>query len=196
MENNNSSKLIIGLIALVVVVGGIFLAVNMNDDSTNNETSSSQTEQTQTTQTEQVKTKDIVGLASETQSLSTLVSAVKAADLVTTLQGAGPFTVLAPSNDAFAALPAGTLDTLLMPENKEQLKSILTYHVIAGKVMAADLKDGQEVSTVQGGKLTVKIADGKVYFVDAKGGQSMVSAADVMASNGVVHIINTVLMPN
>lgn len=139
--------------------------------------------------------KDIVAVAGETPSLSTLVTAVKAASLVETLQGEGPFTVLAPTNDAFATLSADTLDTLLKPENVEHLKTILTYHVVSGKVMAADLKDGQVVNTVQGGTLNVKLMDGKVYFVDAKGTQAMVTSANVMAKNGVVHVIDHVLLP-
>jgi len=138
----------------------------------------------------------IVAVAVATPTLSTLVAAVTAASLVDTLQGAGPFTVFAPTNDAFAALPAGTLDALLKPENVDQLASILTYHVVSGKVMAADLSDGQEVTTVQGGKLVVKLEDGKVHLHDASGNQVVVEAADVNASNGVVHVISGVLLPS
>jgi len=141
-------------------------------------------------------TGNIVEVASATPTLSTLVAAVKAASLVETLQGEGPFTVFAPTNDAFSALPEGTLDTLLKPENVDQLKAILTYHVVAGKVMAADLSNDQEVTTVQGGKLTVKIADGAVHLVDAKGSQVMVEKADVNADNGVVHVVGGVLLPS
>jgi uncharacterized surface protein with fasciclin (FAS1) repeats len=138
----------------------------------------------------------IVEVASATPSLSTLVTAVVAASLVDTLQSAGPFTVFAPTNDAFAALPAGTLDTVLKPENVDQLTSILTYHVVAGKVMAADLTDGQEITTVQGGKLVVEITDGKVYIIDANDNQVTVEIADVNADNGVVHVVSGVLLPN
>jgi uncharacterized surface protein with fasciclin (FAS1) repeats len=138
----------------------------------------------------------IVEVASATPNLSTLVTAVVAASLVETLQSAGPFTVFAPTNDAFAALPSGTLDTLLKPENVDQLASILTYHVVAGKVMAADLSDGQEITTVQGGKLEVKIMDGKVYLIDADNNQVTVEIADVNADNGVVHVVSGVLLPN
>jgi uncharacterized surface protein with fasciclin (FAS1) repeats len=138
----------------------------------------------------------IVEVASATPSLSTLVTAVVAASLVETLQSAGPFTVFAPTNDAFAALPAGTLDTLLKPENVDQLASILTYHVVAGKVMAADLSDGQEITTVQGGELEVKIMDGKVHLIDADNNQVTVEIADVNADNGVVHVISGVLLPS
>lgn len=121
---------------------------------------------------------------------------MQAADLVGTLQGEGPFTVFAPTNDAFAALPEGTLDSLLLTENKDQLAGVLTYHVVAGNVVSSDLSDGQVVTTVQGQKLTVSIMDGKVYITDAKGGKAMVTQADVDASNGVVHVIDSVLLPS
>lgn len=194
MNDKKASGIVVGLIALVVAAAVGVWALNSGDD-TKTETSKTSTTQTEESKSTMKEEKDIVGLASDTASLSTLVTAVKAAGLVETLQGTGPFTVLAPPNDAFAALPAGTLDTLLKPENVEQLKGILTYHVIAGKVMAADLKDGQVVTTVQGGTLTVKLMDGKAYFVDAKGTQAMVASADVMAKNGVVHVIDHVLLP-
>lgn len=121
---------------------------------------------------------------------------MQAADLVGTLQGEGPFTVFAPTNDAFAALPEGTLGSLLLPENKNQLAGVLTYHVVDGNVVSSDLSDGQVVTTVQGEKLTVSIMDGKVYITDAKGGKVMVTQADVDASNGVVHVIDSVLLPS
>jgi uncharacterized surface protein with fasciclin (FAS1) repeats len=191
MEGNNKTVIAtVGVLAIVAIIGGFVFFGNSDKKDTKTATSES-TSQT----TEPVRTANIVVLASETPSLSTLVTAVKAADLVTTLEGAGPFTVFAPTNDAFAALPAGTLDTLLKPENKPQLASILTYHVVAGKVLASDLKDGQVITTVQGGTLTVRIADGKVYLKDAKGGEVTVEKADVNADNGVVHVISGVLLP-
>ena len=131
--------------------------------------------------------KDIVAIASE--SAKTLAAAVKAAGLVQTLQGAGPFTVFAPTDTAFEAIQKD-VDTLLKPENKEKLASILTYHVVSGETMAADLKDGQELTTVQGGKLKVAIKGDKVMI-----GEAQVTMADVAASNGVVHVIDKVLMP-
>lgn len=134
--------------------------------------------------------KNIVGVAQGTKPLSTLVQAVTAADLATTLQGKGPYTVFAPTDQAFQGLPKGTLDTLLKPANKDQLTSVLTYHVVPGKVTAAQLKDGQELTTVNGEKLTVSI-DGKTVKV----GDATVTKADVPASNGVVHVIDTVLQP-
>ena len=131
--------------------------------------------------------KDIVAIASE--SAKTLAAAVTAAGLVQTLQGAGPFTVFAPTDSAFATIQKD-VDTLLKPENKEKLAGILTYHVVSGKTMAADLTDGQELTTVQGGKLKVTIKGDKVMI-----GEAHVTMADVAASNGVVHVIDKVLMP-
>lgn len=132
---------------------------------------------------------NIVETAVATDDLSTLVAAVTAADLVGTLSGAGPFTVFAPTNAAFEALPAGTLDNLLLPENKDQLVNILTYHVVPGAVVSSALTDGMEVTTVQGGTLTIALGD-QVLINDAT-----VVQADVEASNGVVHIIDKVLLP-
>jgi len=134
--------------------------------------------------------KDVVDVAIGSADHTTLVAAVTAAGLVETLKGAGPFTIFAPTNAAFAALPAGTVDGLLKPESKDALTKILTYHVVAGAVKAADLKDGQKVKTLQGEELTVSIKDGKVKINGAN-----VTAADLTGSNGVVHVIDAVLMP-
>ncbi len=134
--------------------------------------------------------KDIVDIAIGSPDHTTLVAAVTAAGLVETLKGAGPFTVFAPTNAAFAALPAGTVEGLLKPESKDALTKILTYHVVAGAVKAADLKDGQKVKTLQGEELTVSIKDGKVMINGAT-----VTAADLEGTNGVVHVIDAVLMP-
>ena len=134
--------------------------------------------------------KDIVDIASASADHSTLVAAVQAAGLVETLKGAGPFTVFAPTNAAFNALPAGTVDGLLKPEKKADLTAILTYHVVPGALKAADLKDGQKLKTVQGAELTVSIKDGKVMIDGAN-----VTAADLTASNGVIHVIDAVVTP-
>ncbi|MCY7420151.1 MAG: fasciclin domain-containing protein [Chitinophagaceae bacterium] len=146
--------------------------------------------------------KDIVDVAAGSKAHTTLVAAVKAADLVTTLKSEGPFTVFAPTNNAFAKLPAGTLDNLLKPENKSKLAGILTYHVVAGNlnakaVMAAIKKGGGKASltTVAGGMLTAKVVKGKVVLTDEKGGKATVTATDLKATNGVIHVINSVLMP-
>jgi uncharacterized surface protein with fasciclin (FAS1) repeats len=139
--------------------------------------------------------KNIVQNAVNSKDHTTLVAAVKAAGLVDTLQSKGPFTVFAPTNAAFGKLPAGTVDTLVKPENKATLTKILTYHVVSGKLEAASLTDGKKLKTVEGEELTVKLKDGKVWIVDAKGGTSMVTIANVNQSNGVIHVVDTVLMP-
>jgi len=132
----------------------------------------------------------VVDIAVGSADHTTLVAAVKAADLVTTLSGAGPFTVFAPTNAAFSALPAGTVDNLLKPENKADLTAVLTYHVVPGTLKAADLKDGQKLKTVNGVELTVTIKDGKVMIDGAN-----VTAADLTAGNGVVHVLDAVVLP-
>jgi uncharacterized surface protein with fasciclin (FAS1) repeats len=144
----------------------------------------------------------IVGVAAANENFSTLVAAVKAADLVGTLNSEGPFTVFAPTNEAFAKLPEGTVESLLKTENKSTLTSILTYHVVAGKFMAEDvvkaIKDNKgkfEITTVNGEKLTAHIMDGKVMLKDAKGNSSTIILTDVAASNGVIHAIDSVVMP-
>ena len=133
---------------------------------------------------------DIVDIAAADERFTTLVTAVQAAGLVETLKGEGPFTVFAPTNDAFAKLPAGTLDTLLLPENQQQLIDILTYHVVAGSVKAAQVVELSEAETVQGGKVTIKVEMGKVYINDAE-----VVITDIEASNGIIHVIDTVILP-
>jgi len=149
------------------------------------------------------KTKTIVENAVESPIHTTLVAAVKAAGLVETLSGKGPFTVFAPTNDAFAKLPAGTVDTLVMPENKAMLTRILTYHVVAGKMdskkIAQAIKKGRgraTFKTVSGGTLTASMHGNGVMLTDEKGGTAMVTTADVYQSNGVIHVIDTVVMPN
>lgn len=144
---------------------------------------------------EMLETRNIVENAVNSQDHTTLVAAVQAAGLVETLSGAGPFTVFAPTNDAFAKLPAGTVDTLVKPENKATLTKILTYHVVPGKLAASDLKDGMKLKTAEGEQLTVKHQGDKVWIIDAKGGQSMVTISNVNQSNGVIHVVDTVLMP-
>lgn len=133
---------------------------------------------------------DIVETAMNAGSFNTLVAAVKAAGLVDTLKGEGPFTVLAPTDEAFAKLPEGTVESLLLPENKDKLVSILTYHVVAGKVMAEDVMGMDSGTSLEGSDFTVKVVDGKVMINDAT-----VVKADVKTSNGVIHVIDTVLMP-
>jgi uncharacterized surface protein with fasciclin (FAS1) repeats len=145
---------------------------------------------------------DIVDVAASSKDHTTLVAAVKAADLVSTLKSKGPFTVFAPTNAAFAKLPEGTVETLLKPENKDALVKILTYHVVAGNIKAADVmaaiakgKGKAELTTVEGEKLTASLKDGGVILTDAKGGICKVTATDLACSNGVIHVIDGVEMP-
>jgi uncharacterized surface protein with fasciclin (FAS1) repeats len=137
-----------------------------------------------------VPSKNVVENAANSSDHTTLVAAVKAAGLAETLSGAGPFTVFAPTNSAFNALPAGAVDNLLKPEMKKDLTSVLTYHVVSGSLRAADLTDGQKLKTVQGKELTVSVKDGKVMIDGAT-----VTIPDVISSNGVTHVIDAVLMP-
>ena len=146
--------------------------------------------------------KTIVENASAAPNLTTLVAAVKAAGLVETLMSKGPFTVFAPTNTAFEKLPAGTVGTLVMPENKGTLTTVLTYHVVAGKLTAKDIvmaiKHGggsAELTTVAGAKLSARLSGNSVILTDGKGGQSAVTTVDVFQSNGVVHVIDSVLLP-
>jgi uncharacterized surface protein with fasciclin (FAS1) repeats len=137
-----------------------------------------------------VASNTVVDIAISSPDHTTLVAAVTAAGLVETLSGAGPFTIFAPTNAAFSALPAGTVENLLKPENKEKLTSVLTYHVVAGNVMAANISDGQVVKTLNGQDLKVSIKDGKVMINGAN-----VIAADLTGSNGVIHVVDAVLLP-
>lgn len=147
--------------------------------------------------------KNIVENAVNSKDHTTLVAAVKAADLVSTLQSDGPFTVFAPTNAAFENLPAGTVETLLKPENKKALQNILTYHVVAGNFKAADILNAIEkgngmatFTAVNGGTLTASLSGNNVVITDEKGGMSRVTIADVNQSNGVIHVINAVALPN
>ncbi len=147
--------------------------------------------------------KTIVDNAVNSPVHTTLVAAVKAAGLVDTLNSTGPFTVFAPTNDAFAKLPAGTVDTLIKPENKATLTRILTYHVVAGRISAKDIAAGiktgggkYEMTTVEGGKLTATMSGKKIMLTDEKGGMATITTANVFQSNGVIHVVDTVLMPS
>jgi uncharacterized surface protein with fasciclin (FAS1) repeats len=140
--------------------------------------------------------KNIIQNAVNSKDHTTLVAAVKAAGLVETLEGKGPFTVFAPTNAAFGKLPAGTVDTLVKPENKATLTKILTYHVVAGKLEASALTDGKVLKTVQGEDLTVKRSGDKIMIIDAKGGSSTITIENVNQSNGVIQVVDTVLMPS
>ena len=139
----------------------------------------------------QAKPKDIVDTAVGAGSFKTLAAALGAGGLVETLKGKGPFTVFAPTDAAFKKLPAGTVESLLKPENKKKLVSILTYHVVPGRVMAADVVNLKEAKTVQGSKVKIRVKDDTVYVDDA-----LVTATDIKAANGVIHVIDSVILPN
>src|SRR6201986_3711392 len=141
-------------------------------------------------------TKNIIENAVNSKDHKTLVAAVKGAGFVETFEGTGPFTVFAPTDEAFGKLPAGTVDNLVKPENKATLTKILTYHVVAGKLEASDLTDGKKLKTVQGEELTVKRSGDKIMIVDAKGGSSTITIENVNQYNGVIHVVDTVLMPS
>lgn len=181
-------------LAVLMMTSTFALANNVDPIKTNNE------EVTSELRGEENPT--IVGVAASNDNFSTLVAAVTAADLVSTLNSDGPFTVFAPTNEAFAKLPEGTVETLLKTENKEMLTSILTYHVVAGKFEAADvlkaIKDNNGkfvITTVNGEKLKAYTKDGKVMLKDSKGNTSTIILTDVAASNGVIHAIDSVVMP-
>jgi uncharacterized surface protein with fasciclin (FAS1) repeats len=180
-------KLLLLCFCLPVLAFGVAACGSDDDDSDSGATT---TESTDSSSSSDAASQNIVELAASNEDLSTLVDAVTAADLVETLEGDGPFTVFAPTNEAFDALPPDELQRLLKPANQDELANILTYHVVDGDVMAADLSDGQMVETLQGEKLKVTINGDKVKINDAT-----VVQADVEASNGVVHVIDAVLIP-
>ncbi len=175
---------------------------NSENKATENTESTNKEETSETKEGTDKDAKDIVAVASGNDDFKTLVAAVKAAELVETLQGKGPFTVFAPTNAAFEKLPKGTVEDLLKPENKDKLKGILTYHVVSGKLDAKAVTEAIEkgngkatLKTVQGEEITASIDGEKVIITDAKGGKSTVAKTDVMASNGVIHVLDTVIMP-
>ncbi len=210
MESHSKvTAAIVTLVLGLAVGGGIGWAVgNMNsDDESSSNTSMSQESSADNGAdgvtvggAKMVKDKDIVDNAANAKNVTTLVAAVKAAELVDTLKSEGPFTVFGPTNDAFNKLPAGTVDTLLMPENKAQLAGILTYHVVPGTFTTADLRvmaqKGESLpASANGGTLTPVLQDGELFIRDAKGGLSKIETSDVISSNGVTHVVDSVLMP-
>jgi len=203
MEGSKTAAAIVTLVVGLLIGGGIGYSAghNKNDNTKMSSSSSMDTASADGVTVggaKMVRTKDIVDNAVNAKNVTTLVSAVKAAGLVDTLKGEGPFTVFGPNNDAFNALPAGTLDTLLKPENKDQLTSILTYHVVPGTYTTADLKvmaeKGQTLTSVQGGILKPVMVDNKLEIQDAKGNNVSIETPDVISSNGVTHVITAVLM--
>ena len=197
---NTSAIVSIVVVIVIVIAGAMYWSSNSKSTVADN-TAQTQNQNTVNPAAQQgvevggammTPDKDIVANAMNAKNVTTLVAAVSAAGLVDTLKGAGPFTVFAPTNDAFAKLPAGTVDTLLKPENKSKLVDILTYHVVAGRYTAADLTDGMKLKSVEGKMLTIKKdASGKIWV----NGVAMVQTADVISSNGVTFVVDSVLLP-
>jgi len=178
-------------LAAAFATAGILMACDASTTSASDNTTEETTyEEVEMEETSTEAEETVVDIAVGSSDHTTLVAALTAADLVETLNGNGPFTIFAPTNAAFEKLPAGTVDSLVQPENKEKLSGILTYHVVSGDVRAADLSDGQVVKTINGQDLKVTIKDGTVMINGAK-----VTAADLKGSNGVVHVVDSVLMP-
>ncbi len=213
MESKNKMGVAIATLVIGVLVGGGIgyasgkSASDDGDKSSTTATSASSDDAMMSSDSDgvlvggakMVRSKDIVDNAVNAKNVTTVVAAVKAAGLVDTLKSAGPFTVFAPNNGAFEKLPAGTVDTLLKPENKATLTKILTYHVVAGTYTSADLavmaSKGETLTTVEGEKLTPVMADNAVTLKDAKGSSITIETADIISSNGVTHVINDVMMP-
>ena len=189
--------------AIAVAALGLGGCMSMDDSNMSaSESSSARMENPMVGGAAMYSNKNIVENAVNSRDHTTLVAAVKAAGLVDTLMSAGPFTVFAPTNAAFDKLPAGTVDTLLKPENKGMLTSVLTYHVVAGTMTSTDIAAAiragggtATLNTVQGGTLTGRMMGNKLVLTDAKGGRSTVTIANVMQSNGVIHVVDTVLLP-
>jgi uncharacterized surface protein with fasciclin (FAS1) repeats len=205
-SNPNKNTWIIVAAIVGIVVGGIggyasgaMMNTKSSDATTTTKTTTVNKEGVVVGGALMVRDKDIVDNAVQANNVTTLVAAVKAASLVGTLKSEGPFTVFAPDNAAFAKLPAGTVDNLLKPENLKTLQKVLTYHVVSGTYTSAALKvmaeKGQTLTSVEGEILTPSLENGKVVIKDANGGTSTVETADVISSNGVTHVIDSVLMP-
>jgi len=203
-SSSKTTAIVVSLIAGLLVGGGTGWAIaNMNKTNSKTSMSSSSMQNDADGVTvggaKMVKDKDIVDNAVNAKNVTTVVSLVKLASLVDTLKSEGPFTVFAPNNDAFAKLPSETVASLQKPENVETLKKILTYHVVAGTYTSADLKvmaqKGESLTTVQGEMLTPVLKDGMVHLMDAKNNDVMIETSDVISSNGVTHVIKSVLMP-
>ena len=180
----------IAILAAVVAVSALLLGACGSSSTTTASTTTMQDTSASTAPAAQT----VVEIAAGNPDFSTLVAAVQAAGLAETLSGPGPYTVFAPTNEAFAKLPAGTLDSLLEPANKQKLADILTYHVVAAEVMAKDVKPGP-VATVNGATFTVSTEGSSVILTDGQGNKSMVVKTDIVGSNGVIHVIDTVLLP-
>ncbi len=204
-SHSKTAGIIVGVVAGLLVggLGGWWIAdMNAKDTKSNDNMTSMKSDASDGVTVggaKMVKDKDIVDNAANAKNVTTVVAAVKAAGLVDTLKGEGPFTVFGPTNEAFDKLPEGTVATLLKPENKAQLTKILTYHVVAGTYTSADLRvmaqKGETLKSVEGEVLTPVLKDNTLYIKDVKGGESKIETSDVISSNGVTHVVDSVLMP-
>lgn len=212
-KNNKNTMIAVAAVVALLIGGGIGYTAGNNKSSSTGDSSMSKNYSSSTDTmkmnggsdgvtvggAKMVTTKDIVDNAANAKNVTTVVAAVKAAGLVDTLKGVGPFTVFAPNNGAFAALPAGMVDTLLKPESKPALVNILTYHVVSGTYTSADLRamaaKGEKLTTVQGEMLTPVSENNELMIQDAKGNKVSVETADIISTNGVTHVIKSVLMP-
>lgn len=187
-------KWIFIVITVLVIGGGAAGYIFLKKDAKKSETTQNSSTQSSST-TLPAGTKTVTALINENKSLSTAAAAMKSAGLDQALEGTGPFTVLMATNDAYKLLPAGTIERLMKLENMEQLKNILNYQIIPGKITANQFVSGQKIKTQNGQELTVELTDGKVAFIDAKGGKAVIIKADINASNGIVHTVDAVLLP-
>lgn len=183
------------IIITVIIIGGGAAGFLYYKNSANKTDTSQTPTSKDTSPTQPTGTKTLTVIIGDNKLLATYASAVKSTLLTDTFDSTGPYTVLAPTESAFKAMPAGTLDMLLKLENTAKLKNILTYHIIPGAITTSQLTDGQRLKTVNGQELVVELADGKVVFVDAKGGKATVTKSDIAASNGIVDTIDAVLLP-
>ncbi len=187
---NNKVLLAIGAILVIGIIGYMMTNSGNTDTQVQTQETVTQNETAEAMEEQAMSTKTIVDVAQEAGDFNTLIAAVQAAGLVETLQSEGPFTVFAPTDAAFAALPEGTVEDLLKPENKEKLVSILTYHVVPGKVMSTDVVNLSSATTVQGSDVSIDASSGTVMIDNAK-----LVTADIEASNGVIHVIDSVIIP-
>ncbi len=178
----------------ITLIGALAALATLTAACTDDATPAASTSSSESMTDPSASSMTIAEIAGSTDDFSTLAAAVEAAGLGETLSGSGPYTVFAPTDEAFAALPEGTLDELLQPANQDQLAAILTYHVVAGEVMSGDLSSG-DVATVNGADATVSVEGGVVTITDGQGDVARVVTADIPASNGVIHVIDTVLLP-
>lgn len=190
----NRKTIILVIIALLIICVSAFtfwfFVLNSSDDSINKET-----QNTESQASKPASTKDITELISDTGNLSTFSDILKSTGVAATLKGDGPFTVFAPTNAAFNALPSGTLERLQKPENNSQLSAITKYHVAAGSLLASQLTNGQKIKTLNDQEVVVSLVDKNVYIIDAKGGKALVTKSDIKAKNGVIQTIDAVLLP-